>query len=58
MTVQILKQHETPVCVYTNYTDGTQPEGIEYYVCRFKDLEHPVNKKAALFKMSGAEQCE
>lgn len=43
--MQILKQYQTPVCVFTLYKEG----GIEWWVCKKYTAEE-------LFKMSGAEQ--
>ncbi len=53
MTIKIRHKIETPVCTFIYYKDK---DGKDMAVCRFKDINHPVNKKAALFKMSGAEQ--
>lgn len=45
--IEVLKQHETHGCIYTNYTK----DGNEYWHCYFKMKDHPVNKK--YWKMSG-----
>lgn len=50
--MEIVKKHENAVCSYVLYMDT---DGTEIWHCRFKDLEHPVNK---LFRMSGAEKAE
>lgn len=50
--IEKIRSFETPICVFTNYKQGDK----EYWHCKFKYINHPVNKKAALFKMSGAEQ--
>jgi hypothetical protein len=53
MTIEIRHTVDTPVCTFVYYKDE---EGKDMAVCRFKSVDHPVNKKAGLFKMSGAEQ--